>query len=233
MGILESTTLFVTDPGKMLIVVASAFLGITALLAWKKYNKPVLLYAHLFFVLSPLFYFAFSINCNLGLVNGLLSWCTALFSKFVIYILPPIMAGTFIAGYALLPYIYRRMARPLSVRAFKELCKLTGINAELYLIDKAKPVAFTLGKRIFVSVGMFELLSRKELEAVLLHELYHVKSRASWGKFSAGFVKLFSPIAWFSASSVEREEKCADAFAVKMQATKQFVSSAKKKVGEF
>ena len=169
-------------------------------------------------------------------LNGnffLLSFCTAILTKFVIFILPPLMAGTFVAGYALLPYIYRKMAKPLSIRAFKNLCVLTGISAELYLIDKAKPVAFTLGKKVFVSVGMFELLSKKELEAVLLHELYHVKSRASWGKFSTGFVKLFSPIAWFSASSVEREEECADAFAVKIQNTKQFVNSAKKKVSVF
>jgi len=231
--IVESAIAFANDPGKMLIVVVSILLSITALLAWKKYSKPWLLYAHLLFVLSPLFYFALSINCSMSVVNGLMSFCTAVLTKFVIFILPPLMAGVFTGGYLFLPYIYRKMSKPLSVRAFKELCKLTGIKAELYLVDKSKPVAFTLGKRIFVSVGMFELLSKKELEAVLLHELYHVKSRASWGKFSAGFVKLFSPIAWFSASSVEHEEKCADAFAVRMQKTTQFVSSAKKKVGEF
>jgi Zn-dependent protease with chaperone function len=233
MDILESATLFVTDPGKMLIVVVSVLLSIAAILAWKKYNKPWLLYTHLTFILSPLFYFALSINCSIGMVNGLLSFCTAVLTKFVIFILPPLMAGVFAGGYIFLPYIYRRMSKPLSVRVFKELCKLTNIKAELFLVDKAKPVAFTLRNKIFVSVGMFELLSKKELEAVLLHELYHVKSRASWGKFSAGFVKLFSPIAWFSASSVEHEEKCADAFAIKIQNTKQFVNSAKKKVSEF
>jgi Zn-dependent protease with chaperone function len=231
MGILESTTLFATDPGKMLIVVVSALLSIGALLAWKKYSKPWMLYAHLVLVLSPLFYFALSINCSMSIVNGLLSFCTALLTKFVIYLLPPIMAVTFIAGYGLLPYIYRKIAKPMSIRNFKELCKLTGIQAELFLVDKAKPVAFTIGKKIFVSVGMFEMLSRKELEAVLLHELYHVKSRASWGKFSASFVRLFSPIAWFSSASVENEECAADAFAIKEQKSGKFIESAKRKVG--
>ena len=169
MAILESTVAFVTSPDKMLLVVVSLLLGISALLAWKKYNKPALLYAHLFFVMTPLFYFALSINCSLGLVNGLLSWCTALFAKFVIYIVPPAMALSFVAGYVLIPYVYRRLAKPLSFKAFKQLCALTGIKAELFLIDKAKPVAFTAGRKIFISVGMFELLSRKELEAVLLH----------------------------------------------------------------
>jgi Zn-dependent protease with chaperone function len=217
----------------MLIVVVSLLLGVSSILAWKKYSKPWMLYAHLLFVLSPLFYFALSINCSLGVVQGLLSWCTALFAKFVLYIVPPLMAILFIGGYFLLPKLYRVLSKPLQLRIFNKLCRLTGISAELFLVDKAKPVAFTMGKRIFVSVGMFEMLSGRELEAVLLHELHHVKSNSSWGKFSASFVRIFSPVAWFSASSVEKEECAADAFAARVQKTGRFVSSAKKKVGVF
>lgn len=230
MSVIESSVAFVTDPAKMLIVVVSLLFGITSLLAWKKYSRPWLLYAHLLFVLSPLFYFALSINCSLNLVQGLLSWCTALFAKFVLYIVPPLMAVSFIGGYLMIPRLYRMLSKPLRLRAFVELCRLTGIRAELFLIDKAKPVAFTAGRKIFVSVGMFEMLSRKELEAVLLHELYHVKSNASWNKFSAGFVHAFSPIAWFSASSVEKEECAADSFAVRSQKTSRYLKSAKQKV---
>ncbi len=231
--ILESLVAFGTNPEKMFLVVVSVLLSITAIIAWKKYSRPVFLYAHLFFILSPLFYFALSINCSMSLLQDALSWCTGLLAKFILYIMPPLMAITFIAGYAVLPYAYKKVAKPLSSKAFRELCRITGIKAELYLIDKAKPVAFTLRNKIFISVGMFELLSKKELEAVLLHELYHVRSRASWGKFSSNFVRLFSPIAWFSASSVEHEEKTADAFAVKVQKTAKFLESAKKKVSVF
>jgi len=230
MSVIESTVAFATDPTKMLIVVVSLLFGITALLAWKKYSKPWLLYTHLLFVLSPLFYFALSINCSLGLVQGLLSWCTALFAKFVLYVVPPLMAASFIGGYLLLPKLYRACAKPLRSRIFNKLCRLTGISAELFLVDKAKPVAFTLGKRIFVSVGMFEMLSKKELEAVLLHELHHVKARSSWGKFSTRFVRTFSPIAWFSASSVEKAERSADAFAARTQKTNYYLKTAKQKV---
>ncbi len=230
MGILDSVVTFVTDPAKMLVVVVSLLLGIAAIIAWKKYNKAWILYTHLFFVLSPLFYFAFSINCSLSLVQGFLSWCTALFAKFVIYILPPLMALSFIGGYVLLPKIYRRRAKLLNIKMFSELCRKTGIRAELYLLDRAKPVAFAIRNRIFISVGMFDILSKKELEAVLLHELYHVKARSSWTKFSAGFVRLFSPVAWFSAHAIEREERAADSFAARIQRTAVHVNSAKKKV---
>jgi len=231
--ILQSVVTFVTDPSKMLVVVISFLLAISALLAWKKYNRPVLLYTHLLFMVSPLFYFALSINCSMSLVQGLLAWCTALFAKFMLYILPPLMGAVFIGGVVFIPKLYRRMAKPFSLKIFKELCKLTGIRAELFLIDQAKPVAFASGKNVFISVGMFEALSRKELEAVLLHELHHVKARSSWNKFSTGFVKAFSPIAWFSPSSVEQEEKSADAFAEKLQGTKKHLNSAQKKVDSF
>jgi Zn-dependent protease with chaperone function len=228
--ILQSAVEFLTDPEKMLVVVVSLLLGISALLAWKKLNRPALLYAHLFFVLTPFFYFALSINCSLSLVHGLLSWCTALATKFFIYIVPPLMAVSFIGGWLVLPWLYRRFAGQLSMKLFNDLCRSTGISAELFLLDKAKPVAFSSGESVFVSVGLFESLSKKELEAVLLHELYHVKSRSSWNKFSAGFVRIFSPIAWFSSCAVEAEELAADAFATKMQGTCKYLNSAKGKV---
>ncbi len=233
MDMIHSAVQFVADPAKMLVVVVSVLLSIAALLSWKKYNIPVLLYAHLFFVLSPLFYLALSINCGMNFVQGLLALCTLLFAKFIIFILPPLMALSFIAGYVLIPRLYRTLSKPLNLKGFNEICRLTNVKAELFLIDKAKPVAFTLGKKVFVSVGLFEALSRKELEAVLLHELHHVKSRASWGKFSSSFVRLFSPIAWFSASSVEQEELAADAFAVKTQKTSAYLNSAKQKVSGY
>jgi len=233
MGVIESVVAFATDPAKMLLVVVSLLFGVTAILLWKKYSKPWMLYAHLFFILSPLFYFALSINCSMSMVQGLLSWCTALLTKFIIYILPPLMAVSFIVGYLLIPMLYKKLARPFSLKMFKELCALTGIRAELFLIDKAKPVAFTFGKKVFITVGMFELLSRRELEAVLLHELHHVKARSSWSKFSTSFARTFSPIAWFSSSSVEREERAADAFAVKVQNTGKYLKTAKSKVEPF
>jgi Zn-dependent protease with chaperone function len=228
--ILSSAVEFATDPAKMLIVVVSMLFGVAAILLWRKYAKPWMLYAHLLFILSPLFYFALSINCSLSVVQGLLSWCTALFAKFTLYILPPLMAASFIGGVIVLPRLYQRMSKPLSLKVFRELCHLTGIRAELFLIDRALPMAFTTGRKVFISVGMFDLLSRKELEAVLLHELHHVKARSSWAKFSAGFVRIFSPIAWFSSSSVEREERAADEFAVSSQKTVRYLRAAKDKV---
>ena len=233
-GIFENIALFAADQTKMLITVSSVLIAVVLLALWKKYNKSGLLYAHLFFILGPLFFFAFSINCSMSLVDGLLAFCTTVMTKFVLYLLPPIIAGTFIAGHFIIPKLYRRLGKRCSLPLFKELCKQLSIKAELFLIDKAKPIAFAMGKSVFVSVGMFEMLSTKELEAVLLHELSHVKSNSAWHKFSTCFVRAFSPVAWFSSSThVEGDERAADSFAVKIQGTEAFLKSAKEKVDSF
>lgn len=233
MGIVENVAIFAADPAKMLFTVSSILVAVVMLAVWKRYNKPWLLYGHMMFLLAPLFYFALSINCSMSIVQGLLGLCTAMITKFVIYIVPPLMALVFIGGAVLLPRLYKRCAKPLALKQFKRLGESTGIKAELFLLDKAKPVAFALGKNVFISVGMFDLLSKKEMSAVLLHELHHIKSRSSWMKFSNAFVHVFSPLAWFSPSSVEAEERAADAFASAIQGTAKHLASAKRKVDAF
>ncbi len=221
---------FVASPEKMLAVTSSLVGAILLLLAYRKYEKPALLYAHVFLVLSPLFYLALSINCNLGVLKGFLSWCTALFAKFVLFGVPPLLALSIISGYLILPRLYRVGARQFKFQEFLSLCKSTGIHARLFIKKSGIPEAYTIGKDVFVTVGLFDILSKKELEAVLLHELYHVKSGASNKKWSLFIARTFSPVAWFSASSVDKEEQEADAFAVKTQKTTRFVKQARTKL---
>ena len=167
----------------------------------------------------------------MGFVNNLSSLCTKLLAKFVIYFLPALIVLSFFVGYFFIPKMYKKNAQKHESKQFAQLCRLVKTRAELFVIDKAIPTAFSLGKSVFVSVGMHELLSRKELEAVLLHELAHIKANSAWHKFSSSIVHVFSPIAWFSGSNcVEHEELMADAFVIKMQGTKKFLTSAKKKI---
>ncbi|MBI4141171.1 M48 family metalloprotease [Candidatus Woesearchaeota archaeon] len=212
----------------------SIMLSLLVFAMWKKYHHAWLLYAHLFFLLSPFLFASFRINCSMGFVGSLLSFCTLVFAKFMLYFVPPVLLATFITGVIVIPKLYERNAKKHENSAFTNLCRKTGIAAQLFVVDKALPVAFSLGKSVFVSVGMFELLSKKELEAVLLHELAHVKNNSAWSKFSTNFVRIFSPVAWFSGShSVEAEEIKADSFAIKAQGTKKFLMNAKKKVSLF
>jgi Zn-dependent protease with chaperone function len=112
--------------------------------------------------------------------------------------------------------------------------KLNIKSPELYIIDIAKPIAFSFSfikKRIFISIGMFDILSKKEVNAVLLHELAHIKNKSSLLKFSMFFIKL-SPLAMFSSFNKELndEEAKADSIILNFQRTNKYLVSAKKKI---
>lgn len=63
------------------------------------------------------------------------------------------------------------------------LCIASGVpQPDLYVIDEAAPNAFATGRSdkhasIVVTTGLLEMMDRVELEAVLAHELSHVKNR--------------------------------------------------------
>lgn len=111
-------------------------------------------------------------------------------------------------------------------------------NIRVYLIDAAKPIAFSfslLKKKIFISVGMIDLLTKKELESVLLHELGHIKNNSSLSKFSNLFLRFLSPLSYFTSinESLNKEEINADHFCFDIQKTWKYLNSAKKKSNEF
>lgn len=107
---------------------------------------------------------------------------------------------------------------------------------EIYIISEQKPLSFSsfgiFRQKIFFSVGLFELLTKKEFESVLLHEMYHIKRASSFSKFSAYFLRIFSPMLHFSSNdkNLNHEEEMADLFAIEVQKTARYVSKAKKKV---
>lgn len=224
-------TTVLASPYLEIISVVSLLLAGVTFVAWKQKHTTGLVYAHLFFLLSPAFLYAISANCQMSLITGLLSWCTMVLTKFVLYFLPSLVLVTFFVGYILIPTLYKSVAKQYNSVQFRKLCKRVGIRARLFIIDRAKPLAFSLGKNVFLSVGMWELLSTKEREAVLLHELAHVQRNAAGNKLSSRIIHVFSPLAWFSSThSVEAEEQEADAFAIKIQGTNKFLLQAKNKV---
>ena len=96
MALLEHAGAVILDPARMLVIVSSLLVSVGFLLAWKKYERPLFVYAHLVFVLAPLFYAALSVNCSLGLLNGLMAWCSLAVTRAVLLIVPPVMAVSFV-----------------------------------------------------------------------------------------------------------------------------------------
>ncbi|RMD58013.1 hypothetical protein D6825_02215 [Candidatus Woesearchaeota archaeon] len=221
---------FIASPEKMLFVVVCTIFALAALLAFNRSGRLSFLYAHLVFVLSPVFYFALSINCSFGFAKGLLSWCTLLFAKFIIYVLPPLIAAVVIGGAFFVPMLLRASSRAVNSSIFRSAQRKAGVKSRLFVIDRAAPQAFSSGGDVFASVGLFDVLSKDELEAVFLHELHHVKKRASWRKLSDRLVRFFSPLAWFSKGCVESDEIEADEFAIRIQGTRAHIDSARLRI---
>ena len=57
-------------------------------------------------------------------------------------------------------------------------------DAKVYYYDSAIPRAFSSGRSIFISVGLLEMMSERELKAILAHETWHLKhmNKTDWLK---------------------------------------------------
>ncbi len=202
-------------------------------------TKVLFLYGGLAFLLTPFIFGAFNwqwhsmssvFNCN---------------PKQLMVLIPSSIFGAFSFGFFIIPLFYRKMNSSIELRSKavldfvnKESQRLGIKTPKVYLIKKSKPLAhsFTnIRPTIFISVGMFELFTKKEIEAVLLHELYHVKQRFSFSKFSAFFLKIFIPVPSFMSlvKHLDKEEKDADKHACEIQRTDRYLLSAKIKIKNY
>ncbi len=223
------------------VTISLASLAIALLLFFRLNDKALsheqrilLVYLHLAFLFAPLVFLALSISCQVASIA-----CAVTITQMLLYSLPLIIIGTVVAGFILLPRYYKSssLKAPRQMREFvaKEAKRLKlKTTPEVLSADSGKPSAFTLGffnPRIFVSVGMQEVLNKKEIEAVLLHELAHVKNASSWFKLSSALLKAFSPFAALRGFgfAIDVEERKADAYAAQRQGTRRHLDSAKKK----
>lgn len=215
------------------IAAASWALGILVLYSWKRTSKAWLLYAHLTFLFLPLFVYAARLPCAQPILDGLQAFCAVTLTKVAIYLIPPTILIATLAGYWLFPYLYVRQLRckEQSSHLISTYATKIGKPLRLFWFDNAQPLAFSLRNTIFMSQGMFELLNHHEREAVLLHELGHIRERSGWKKFSSALTRLFSPLASFSCrETVQQEERRADLFAAQTQGTTKYLKQAKEKV---
>lgn len=192
---------------------------------------------HVFFIFFPFVYTALMWKCVMPTIM-----CTP---KMMIFLIAIGAVFSILLSYFILPYVYDWSINKNMIKKgyYKDFVSRTSKSIKvkepkIYLINDIKPYAYSitnLNPSIFVSVGLFELLTKKETEAVLLHELYHHKSRTYFWKFSINMLRMFTPLATFisDAEPTEKEERMADMFAEEMQKTNKYLSSAKKKIVEF
>lgn len=235
MMLVEAILSFFKDPLHLSVLILSWALALIIFLHWREHPKARFLYAHLFFLLIPLLDFAVAVPCQIPFVQGLLTFCSVVITRTVIFLIPVALMLAVLLGYGAAPVLYKRLyrARQLRDAHFQRLADKAAVpKARFWALDTAKPVAFSFGRDVLMSIGMFELLTRKEQEAVLLHELGHVRQQSSASKFSLWLARLFSPLAHFAPMSarISAEETAADCFAIRLQGTARYLDAAKRKL---
>lgn len=195
-------------------------------------KKMAATYFYLAALFFPIALFAISSTCNM-----LLSHCDV---KLLLYSVPAAAGLAIISGLILIPGLLMfRGARITDPSMAALVSKYSRTQVSLYSIETDKPAAFSfssLRSAIFLSVGLADILTKKETEAVLLHEIAHVNSRSSSLKVSSMLMRIFSPITALGFTpfgpEIDAEEKMADGFVVKVQGTGRYLASAKRKIKE-
>ncbi len=239
-------TAFLSDPVKLSITLASFGLAVFMLSKLRQStgqstdrNRLLYAYAHLAFLFFPFVFFALQMTCQYMILP-----CDKMnLLNIIIYAVPSTAALATIAGFVVVPFIFTKSKKTREVRSgalygfLQRQAKALGVRKpRLFVLDDAKPAAFSfsaLSPTIIVSVGMLDLLGKKEAEAVILHELAHIKEGSPAFKFSAALLKMFSPLAARGfGRELGREEEMADEFTIRMQGTSRHITSAKKKIQE-
>ncbi|MBI3034325.1 M48 family metalloprotease [Candidatus Woesearchaeota archaeon] len=236
---------FFNDPLMIGIVLASVAVAAASLFMMLRKSTPLnmrvlLVYVNVFAILFPFVYYLFFNGCK-ALFSGCSSLMPTLYLLGITGMLSAIIGS--LAAPVLFVYSKSFSARPLEDR---HLAGFVSSEAErmgikppaVYLVDQSRPVAFSFSSirpAIFLSVGLLDLLKRRESEAVLLHELMHIKRGAPFVKFSAFFARLFSPVSLFTSfrHELSEEEAMADEFAARRQGTRSYIDSAKASVDEY
>ena len=127
-----------------------------------------------------------------------------------------------------IPAVYRLyLSRKYELTRFWEmeslLRKLSGsAKARLYIFGSALPKAFTLGKDVFLSAGIVDLLDPEELKAVIAHEAFHVKQNRY------PLIRNFKILTFLPSTKLE---EYADLYAEKIAG--KWLESAKEKIRNF
>ena len=110
------------------------------------------------------------------------------------------------------------------------------LQNKVYIVRGEKPFAFCLGIRhpkIYLSTALLTLMTKKELEAILLHERYHLRNRDSMTMLLVSLTRLlfpFFPIVsdWLVEYKITREIEADQEAVQELRGTTPIISVLKK-----
>ncbi len=233
------------ESDKLILMGFSLIIAVATFIPLKKFNlstksKVALIYGHIIAILFPVVLFTTNVLCG----TGCMPCYNNMYSLVALSLPTTLIIGT-IASLFIIPGIYilynkKSVLENRTINKFlmKHSTRLNIQPPKIYTINTAKPVAFSFKSfrsAIFLSAGLLDILRKKEIEAVILHELGHIKRKASLLTSSISIMKIFSPFSLLSRFHHDsyKEEEHADRFAIRIQKTSKHLKSAKKKLDDF
>lgn len=236
------------SPLKSGIVVLSFAIAFAALIMLRRLKaasarkRLSLLYVHVFAFVFPFLFFAFFRGCQ-----SYFSGCDKAKAITAMLALTALISTVIAAAVAPLVFVKRQARKGVLLQnshwnrfVEKHAEALSIRHPRIYVLNTAAPVAFSfsfMSPKVFLSAGMFDILGKKEIEAILLHEIAHIRNGASILRLSGHVARLLSPFArlanFLGGSRVDEEESAADKFAADIQGTPRHLDSAKAKVADY
>ncbi len=197
-------------------------------------RKTLLMKLNFFVAAFPFSLLALSLGCSVAQLG-----CAVVLTQVLLLAVPLALVVALVLIRILMPRLQCAGCRSLhkshalSRFAVRE-AKLLGLPLapKVFLLERQAPVAYCVedGSVIVVSVGVLELLSRREQEAVVLHELHHLASNGPSFKALSAVYRFFLPFSSRSFSKdIDLVEIRADDYAASRQGTRRFLNSARGK----
>jgi|GEM_PF-3086024 len=236
--VLNAATRFFQDGTNVTLITASlvaaaALLVLSRNLGVSAKIRSGLMHAHLAFLLFPLVFFATTLNCQQA---GL---CEVGITQTLLYVIPLTLALGLVFGLLVVPFLHRLRAMPEAGKwqqYVNEQAKDMGLRRtpDVFVIDSGRPEAYSTGglrPAIFITVGIAEALSHRQMQAVLLHELAHVREGSYALKPITQLLQAVYPDPIVAPRAMtEEEERKADAYAASVQKTDIHLLRAKRKL---
>ena len=237
------------DFSKVVLSIISISIALFLIVVLKKFNfsnkaKVALLYSHLVFLFYPFVLLTTNTACGVLCISTCYNAANSMINLTLLS-LPTTLLFSTIVGFVVIPLYYVKTNNERQIKSgwIMNFVKTSSIflsikPPRIFAIDKANPQAFSFKhfrSAIFLSVGLFDILNRKELEAVILHELAHIKEKTSALKLSLAFFRIFSPMSILVKFHHEKtdEEKKADKLAASIQRTNKHIKSARQKIKNY
>jgi heat shock protein HtpX len=145
-------------------------------------------------------------------------WVVKSYLTYLLLAIPLLVAAPFV--YKVYLFRFYRIERFTEMEGY--LRKVSASEkSKIYVIEKAVPKAFTLGRDVFLTAGILELMSEEKLKAVIAHEAFHVKQNR-FPMIYAFRLLTFIPF---------RFERLADSYAEKI-AGREVLIEAKNRISE-